>query len=1060
MNRKLLFVAASTLMTVGASAVEWEKPIPEHKDLVFGDTVYVYNRDSKGFFCAGNKYGTHASIGPKGFMCIFAETEKGVTFRDSVESVSKWMNVYAHTTGGDCWVDWADNGDIYFDLVKQADGSYKIYSKHEDNQDKPLGIDVYTGTNLTNVIFTDPEFSEINSINWWIVSKAAYNEYEYKNNVYDAALALNEKIAEAKELELDASYITAATNVYENTAATLDEMNAANETLLAAINDYKENLTTPNNPKDLTEQYIPDADFESNKGAGVWQRTHSATNYQTENTANKLGDETTFLEAWNKDPYSGKEYVKITGLPNGVYEFTLSAATNNKYGCYVYAGSSRTEVLSDVMTPYTVYARVTDGNLEVGLDMPEKIQNWVGIDDAKLLYLGNTIASYSYWMKNNVKNSAEYDEDETFASVEEIQAYNKLREENLDEYTTVDELLAFNDKFTSATKSLNENIEAYKKFTELCAKIVELQDLKYSGGAADDLFDSYDCGEIANIVTEKSLSTEEMLAKCEEISKTIEVVKKTCLIPGFDCTNLITNANFTEGAKGWSHDETMAGIKEGGKTENPNAERWNDNFDIYQEITGIPNGVYELKVQAFYRPTGDTKSSYKNFKSDKQDEILTSIYVNTLSTPVKNVGEHTYSITDDAAKAEYEEVEDGVFCPNTMASCSDVFSNGDYENVVRGIVTDGVLRVGIKSKGTVEGRWSIWDNFRLKYLGSDEEAVKVVTDDSKSEYDHFQKTTTYAYNGLKNAVDEAYAKLLNASGEEAFTALEEFVKVLEVAKENEALYTELSKQNTTLGNLLESVNVNNALLNDEATKLYQNVSAEIEDMSLSTAEAAEKLDKVCMYCARLRMPDYSNEAEYPVDFTSVIVNPSFEESENESENLNGWVNEGSIKMKAQKNDSFAKTDNKYCEKWHASGTINFHQTLKYLPNGYYTLNVDAFCEAEEAVIFANDKEIEFSNKNASTEKTTEAITVQVTDGVLKFGVRVSLTDKTWVCVDNFQLFYLGTNTPAAIDEVATEASTDAPAEFFTVSGSRSNGLQKGLNIVRKADGTVKKVFVK
>ncbi|MBR6196189.1 MAG: hypothetical protein IKQ72_01150 [Bacteroidaceae bacterium] len=1056
MRKKLLFLFASTMMTVGASAVEWEKPIPAHQDLVYGDTVYLYNRDGKGFFLGGNTYGTHASIGPEGYKCIFDNTELGVTFRDSVESKSKWFNVYAHFETGDCWVDWADNGDIYFDVVKQDDGSYQIFSHSSFNVDSPLGIDA-NGDNLTYVKFTDPEFASVNYISWWIVSKEAYNQYWVKNSIYENALALENKIGEAADLGLTEA-VKAATAVYENAAATLDEMKAANETLQAAINNFKENQVTPDNPQDLTETYIPEADFESNQGAGVWQRTHKAQNYQTNGTAGKLGDQTTFLEAWNGDPFSGKQYVPITGLPNGVYEFTLSAATNGGNGCYVYAGNSRVEVTSGDMTSYTVYAQVTDGTLEVGLDMPKTIQNWVGIDDAKLVYLGNSVASYAYWMNNVIENSARYDEEETFAQVSLIKAYNAFLDTDLSQFTTVDEILAFNEQFAAAQASLSESLSAYAKFHKIVEQISDIYDDGYEGAAADELFDSYDEGEIFTIISEKNLSTEEILAKCEEINKALDVVKKTCLLPGSDCTNLLVNPNFDERLTGWEHDKSMADGKVDGLPSNLNCERWNDNFDFYQVVTGVPNGVYELSVQAFYRPTDDTKKSYENYVNGVNDEILASIYVNSLTTPVKNIAEHTY---DENLENNSTDLGNGLFCPNGQNSASNAFTKGDYQNVVFGIVTDGVLKVGIKSKGTVEGRWTIWDNFRLTYLGKDANAVSDVIKDRANDATKYTSAETYVYGVLKEAVDAAYAKAMSATGDDKFAAIEEFVQALDAAKENEAIYKEIAKQMEDLNDAYEkTVSTNDELLK-ASNKLYQDLEGGYNDLSFSTEEGIALLEKAYEYSAKLRMPDYNGASEESVDFTSVIINPSFEENKKDEESLKGWVNEGSIKMKAQDNSSFGKTGDVYCEKWHANGNVNLHQTLKYLPNGYYTLSVDAFCEAENAVIFANDKEIEFSNKDNSGSPATESISLQVTDGTLTFGVRVELTDQTWVCVDNFQLIYHGETVPTAIDEVAAETAADAKAsEFFTVSGARADKLGKGINIVRMSDGTVKKVFVK
>ena len=62
---------------------------------------------------------------------------------------------------------------------------------------------------------------------------------------------------------------------------------------------------------------------------------------------------------------------------------------------------------------------------------------------------------------------------------------------------------------------------------------------------------------------------------------------------------------------------------------------------------------------------------------------------------------------------------------------------------------------------------------------------------------------------------------------------------------------------------------------------------------------------------------------------------------------------------------------------------------------------------------------------------------------------------------NFRLFYLGDTTDpeyTGINEVNTSAA-DAVKAVYSIDGRQTNGLQRGLNIV-KTNGAVKKVIVK
>ena len=50
------------------------------------------------------------------------------------------------------------------------------------------------------------------------------------------------------------------------------------------------------------------------------------------------------------------------------------------------------------------------------------------------------------------------------------------------------------------------------------------------------------------------------------------------------------------------------------------------------------------------------------------------------------------------------------------------------------------------------------------------------------------------------------------------------------------------------------------------------------------------------------------------------------------------------------------------------------------------------------------------------------------------------------------------NNLMSIDE--TTATQAEPVAYYSISGTRQNALQKGINIVRYADGTARKVWVK
>ena len=882
MRQKLLFFLASMLVSVAAMA-QWVHPEPQFTNITYGDTVYLYNVEAQSFFLGANSWNTRASVSAtKGYKCVLALNEETgyVTVTDSVEVGDKagQMVMLWASAVSNIWVDYNNEGTYYWKFEPQADGTYYIYNQQEDLKGFPLGVDLLSD-NKTELYLTDPEYKDDSQVRWGIVSLEAYQIYFNAVDVYNAALQLKERIDEATEFGLSTAEAQA---VYNNTSSTLEQLQQASAAVLAVINDYKENSATPDDPKDLTETYIPDADFELNQGPGVWQReqTPTAQNFQTGGTQGKQGDNTYFLESWHGSNFSGRIYVPITGLPNGVYQFSLSAYTTAGEGSYVYAGNDSVEVTSASMTPYTVFTCVEDGNLEVGLKSPRAIQGWVGIDDASLLYLGNSVASYAFWVNFAVEAAPKYDEND-YVQTAALEAYNQLLSTDLTAMSSKDAVLAFKDQLAEAIVTIKANVDAYAKLVEKIAEAEELQTIGYAGEQADQLYDYV--GDSQDILREKALSTEEVLAECEKLEGMIDDVKKNCLGPGMDCTNSIVNPNFSNRLDGWSHDEQYADGAWGGLTDsNPCVERWNDNFDFYQILTGMPNGVYELKVQAFYRPGDNTKTAYDNYIEDPEtDEILAYIYANNSEAKVMNIaagGPYAEPLEDN-----YTSIGDGLCLPNGMNAASNVFSRGDYDNTVRGVVTDGTLKIGIKSTtGTASGRWTLWDNFRLTYIGMNKEAIDDVLPDYMDEAEEL--VDEMMSDATRQALSDAVKAAGKAeTGEESFAALTGLINAIASAKESIAVYQKLGDALETLVQCIEDYEESVAY--NEVAGQYTELSASYSSGAYSDEEATAKVAEVDMLCAKLRVPAYETASDaQPVDFTQVIVNPSFETGD-----LTGWT---------------------------------------------------------------------------------------------------------------------------------------------------------------------------
>ena len=63
----------------------------------------------------------------------------------------------------------------------------------------------------------------------------------------------------------------------------------------------------------------------------------------------------------------------------------------------------------------------------------------------------------------------------------------------------------------------------------------------------------------------------------------------------------------------------------------------------------------------------------------------------------------------------------------------------------------------------------------------------------------------------------------------------------------------------------------------------------------------------------------------------------------------------------------------------------------------------------------------------------------------------------WTTLDNFQLFYLGTTEPTAVNDAKAKTNSATPAAIYTIGGIKIDRAAKGINIIKNADGSVTKV---
>ena len=713
------------------------------------------------------------------------------------------------------------------------------------------------------------------------------------------------------------------------------------------------------------------------------------------------------------DDYMKGAYLFGNVSRNSLFANEDEAQTNAVEGAKYNTYNNMLNYWKDGFETYAIVPK--DGTLTFGVMIENANYNWVAAKNFRVYYMGDSYESLDY-VRNNSDMFAQPFPEETFAMQQLLDDYNNAIP-NYGKAQNAEELLDAVQKLVSLSESVQNNANAYKAYKDRVDGLkagIENGEIDLDGPDADILFDYLDDlgeelgpdsetaveygfknGYSAYIIANRLLKTEEITEELEFLNKLYDAAVRTSLKDGTDLTNLIVNPGFEEDlvdgkGKGWSLDTSKGGTGSltnwhGGDSNNFCAEAYEQNFDVYQEIEGVKDGIYEVSVQAFYRG-GWPEAAWNNYKKDPEmkgdAKVYSEVYLNEFSTPIRNVMEITLDdVSQFTSKDNYSSFavtgEGGettnVFVPNGMASASTSFSLEDpeknYTMSAYGLVTDGKIRLGIRRLTTPPsnaGTWTLWDNFKLTYRAKNPELAAQVLDAKAKELNELLTTSeenmtdpviqnsVYAYTESQKTdlSDAAKYEVLIETNDAIVAAKENILQVGAYKTANEAYQAacdELEKvdesQEAEIWNQIDEMD--NELEGDAfrslSTEDLVTLIAKVEDF---TKEVQAAIDDIKLAQKVAEMADATDDKPY--DATSWIINPDMEDSSQDSnadasKKMAGWDF-----WKAKGNGPVKGSDGingRSLEAW--SGTIGAeleftaYQTLTGLPAGKYKLSAKA-----------------------------------------------------------------------------------------------------------------------
>lgn len=1010
MDKRLLYsaVLVASLSTNYAQAQVNDPVLPNPVQLKLDgtDTVAIKNILADKWLTKGNAYGTQTSLGDSGlgFVIVPNKGDDGQpngTYSFCNDRSGKFgafsSKIFLNSVdenGGNSYVDYNNQGieKTYWKVTPNGT-TFKFQANEQPDtyagyNPKDNGLDGKGESAVDGQFRPALTADDSYGLDW-----AAY-PYTYFYRLEKLKDAINSAIDEG----LDVSAVEA---IYNNPNAAYWQLKEASRMITDARRNKAMADATAESRVDITE-YAPDANCDALTGwthdciyddkGDVGHGGHG-TNWQTNSHAYTAPDgyqTEKFIERWvhgNSDPVTGTEEVAGAGrlsdgvlsqtlhkLPAGGYKVTCYAMATQQTkgddfkveGVSVFADTKATKNSQAVATKagvpqkYEFLLDIKEGeDLTIGFKLDHCTANWVFVDNFQIVYCG---PSFKAMNLNDVQTAAE-DLDAKLAGVNACPTYTDKATELIESARAMTEDGTSDEEINTMKKDLSDIAAKIEKSSALYA---ELETLNATIGEflaedpAGDEFDAFmelyeDCGNgdgAEALMSTWSLDNEELTQYMADLKVKLENAQNASIKPGDDITRKIVNPSFDNGKEGWT-------VKEGNPTFNEtykNCEVYQGTFDIYQDITNIPDGVYELSVLAFQRVAENGVASKAH--DNGIEDITAFIYANDLETPFTSP--YTYGMKENSGDDyKYSLNGEDVYIPNSMKGMAAATTeNPDaYTVTVPMLVEGGTLRIGVREKRRPSnvngswGDWAIWDNFRLKYIGSKGEALNAVTTpliakaagllDSKMNAE-VRAQLEAAKTALETEATVPGIHTLSAAIEAANTSIEAY-KPLQAAIEN--AQTRYEENEATSETSETAKGLYNAAM-ATAQGIYDNGTAADAEIPAAIKALNEGVTK---YVINDIIEGAS--VDKPADITKVIANSDFA-----TMNSTGWdVIDG--KMAFQANNSVEAGEFFNC-------TFNLQQTLVGLPAGMYRLTTQAFYRNGKAAKDGSDELKYDVNENA------------------------------------------------------------------------------------------------
>lgn len=723
---KLFLAACAAMVGLSANAQSWTSP---GSDPVNDGQYYILNVGAGQFVTAANDWGTQLSAtGTDTGLLIKTQAVSNVTVGGA--SLSGWELLNTNNSNKLLFRDserwgYTDKGTQdkgYVWTITKVNGVYRLQTAAGDPA-YPAASTQYAGANasLNGARVYFGYNSSSSDIDWMFLTeeqKSAANVVA-KARLYRALMK-----AYAAGVNTDE-----ASDVYENSASTAEELAAAVTNLTNACLQAHLDNASDSDPRDITEFVLSNSDFTQGNITG-WE-----TNYVSGQQANNIGyqDNNTyqsangyvnrFIEAWRSgNAKIGDGYLRqtVSNMPEGKYVLECDAIATNQgntsattTGALLYINADGVDFTTSLSTAgsavqhfSTEFLFTGEGDVIFGLKTQSTSANWIAADNFKVTYYGIDLTAYETQLAAAV------------AAFEALEGKVPSETYNTKKTTVLD----VNNKEWNSSKEYSTAIAAIQTATsELNALAPGYAEYQAVRAAVLNTYNSTDVTS-ADASANSATTVEEMNDAIAAVRTALKTAITANNLENVDLTAaLLINPSFETGdLTGWENTGmSVQGNDSFGKVGTYYAECWTPDGtkSIAQTLSGMPAGVY--KVTATIKARGVTSAELSAGGVSK-----------------------AMTISDDQIRYTVE-----------FACDADADITIKYE--------------GVGTKAT--SSWLCADDFTLTYVGALPE-LTAVTGKMNAEVAASQTTAVNTYNSEKNVTNYNAASAAIAAAETSVAA--------------------------------------------------------------------------------------------------------------------------------------------------------------------------------------------------------------------------------------------------------------------------------------------------